>query len=158
MVASDIRLESFQSVGSAQTEFRHLLAKAFLETLLNRLRGKPLGLLPLATACKEAGGCVTGRRRLEEIPLARVIGSTERSSDYTPSFLPRNSSDEARWVRIKRVVNGTGGLPPISVFKLGDAYFVEDGHHRVSVLKQLGVRFTEAWVTEVHPVVEARAA
>jgi hypothetical protein len=40
-------------------------------------------------------------------------------------------------------------LPPISLFQIGDLYFVRDGHHRVSVAKSLGRDDIDAYVTEV---------
>jgi nucleotide-binding universal stress UspA family protein len=54
-----------------------------------------------------------------------------------------------RWARVKALAEGLQGLPPIEVYKVGEAYFVSDGHHRVSVAKQLGARSIEAYVTEV---------
>ena len=44
-------------------------------------------------------------------------------------------------------------LPPISVFRVGDEHFVDDGHHRVSVAHPLAWRAIDAEVTE-----RARAA
>ena len=41
------------------------------------------------------------------------------------------------------------GLPPIEVYNIGDAYFVKDGNHRVSVARQLGNETIQAYVTEV---------
>jgi nucleotide-binding universal stress UspA family protein len=40
-------------------------------------------------------------------------------------------------------------LPPIQVYQIGDAYFVLDGNHRVSVARQLGAPCIQAYVTEV---------
>jgi hypothetical protein len=40
-------------------------------------------------------------------------------------------------------------LPPVSLYKIGDAYFVQDGNHRVSVARQQGVDMLDAEVTEV---------
>ena len=40
-------------------------------------------------------------------------------------------------------------LPPISVYKLGDWYFVRDGNHRVSVARSKGVEFIDAEVVEL---------
>ncbi|MBA2637563.1 MAG: chromosome partitioning protein ParB, partial [Solirubrobacterales bacterium] len=40
-------------------------------------------------------------------------------------------------------------MPPIDVFRVGDAHFVRDGHHRVSVARIQGERTIDAWVTEV---------
>lgn len=152
MVSANTSYESFQSTGSAQGEFRGLVLRAFFQSVLNRVLGRPIQLRTFGEARKKVGPSVTGTKKLQEIDLNHVTGSVGRYSDYTLGFLPRRLSDEDRWVRVKRIVNGTGGLPPIEVFQLGGDYYVEDGHHRVSVLKQLGVRYVEAWVTEVHPV------
>jgi hypothetical protein len=42
-------------------------------------------------------------------------------------------------------------LPPVSLYKLGDAYFVEDGNHRISVARYHGLPDVEADVTELWP-------
>ncbi len=39
----------------------------------------------------------------------------------------------------------------MSLYKIGDAYFVLDGHHRVSVARYHGVPTVEAAVTEFRP-------
>jgi nucleotide-binding universal stress UspA family protein len=44
---------------------------------------------------------------------------------------------------------GDTGLPPIEVYQIGDAYFVLDGNHRVSVARELGASHIQAYVTEV---------
>jgi nucleotide-binding universal stress UspA family protein len=56
-----------------------------------------------------------------------------------------------RWASVKTamVANSGSGVPPISVYKLGDAYFVFDGNHRVSIAKQMGFEQIEAYVTEI---------
>ena len=46
-------------------------------------------------------------------------------------------------------MTGLSGVPPIEVYKVGDAYFVKDGNHRVSVARQLGMSHIEAYVTDV---------
>ena len=40
-------------------------------------------------------------------------------------------------------------LPPIDVYRIGDAHFVRDGHHRVSVARALGIKEIDAHVTEI---------
>ncbi|MCZ7670816.1 MAG: universal stress protein [Chloroflexi bacterium] len=44
---------------------------------------------------------------------------------------------------------GQAGVPPIEVYQVGEAYFVKDGNHRVSVARQLEMSTIEAYVTEV---------
>ena len=39
-------------------------------------------------------------------------------------------------------------VPPVVLYKVGDVYFVVDGHHRVSVARQQGQEFIEAEVRE----------
>jgi hypothetical protein len=40
-------------------------------------------------------------------------------------------------------------LPPIFVYRVGDEYFVVDGHNRVSVARQRGLTHIHAEVTDV---------
>jgi hypothetical protein len=77
------------------------------------------------------------------------VGSVGRVQDFTRSFLPTNPADEERWSRLTNYILEGGVVPPIEVYKLGDAYFVIDGNHRVSIARQLGHQFIEANVTEV---------
>lgn len=38
-------------------------------------------------------------------------------------------------------------LPPVALIQVGEVYFVEDGHHRISVAKLWGEHEIEAEVT-----------
>src|SRR5689334_22125118 len=71
-------------------------------------------------------------RGIQEIRLDQIVGSVGRYRDFTRSFLPRNPELRARWERVDAVVATRGG-PPIEVYQVGEAYFVLDGNHRVSV-------------------------
>jgi hypothetical protein len=87
---------------------------------------------------------------LHEIPLNEIVGSLGRHTDFNRQFLPRKDSQAGRWARV-RMAYDHSGLPPIEVYKLGEIYFVADGHHRVSVARQLGARYIEAYVIEIEP-------
>ena len=91
-------------------------------------------------------------RGVQTIPLASIVGTVGRCTDFTRSFLPRKGSDEQRWANLKAFIaqNSLDALPPIDVYQIGSAYFVQDGHHRVSIARQMGVEFISAHVTEVH--------
>jgi hypothetical protein len=41
------------------------------------------------------------------------------------------------------------GVPPVSLYQIGNAYFVLDGNHRVSIAKEMGMDSIEAYVTEI---------
>jgi nucleotide-binding universal stress UspA family protein len=51
---------------------------------------------------------------------------------------------------VQLAATGLTGLPPIEVYQIGEAYFVLDGNHRVSVARRLGASYIEAYVTEIH--------
>jgi hypothetical protein len=55
-----------------------------------------------------------------------------------------------RWKRIDRAFHRGEELPPVSLYKIGDSYFVADGNHRVSVARYHGVEWIDAEVTEFH--------
>lgn len=86
-------------------------------------------------------------RGLQHIPLDKVKGSVGRYEEFTSAFLPRQEFLQNRWTKVEELMLA-GKAPPIDVYKVGDAYFVVDGNHRVSVAKQLGRDTIEAYVTE----------
>ncbi len=83
----------------------------------------------------------------ESIELESIRGSVGRFTDFTSAFLPRGSHLRQRWQRVKEVVF-TKGMPPIEVYQVGDAYFVVDGNHRVSIARQEDMISIEAYVCE----------
>ena len=85
------------------------------------------------------------------VEAEKIVGSVGRQSDFDRSFLPVRASVEARWKRVDRAFRRIEDLPPVSLYKIGDAYFVLDGHHRLSVVRYHGVPTVEAVVTEFLP-------
>jgi hypothetical protein len=86
-------------------------------------------------------------RGLQEVPLNQIVGSVGRYNDFTRTFLPLIEEDSWRWRRVADLQAETG-LPPIELYRVGDAYFVKDGNHRVSVARQFGAKTIEAYVWE----------
>ena len=136
-------------LGSAINDFHEARRKARLESLLALLRGESVDLLPYDEVRKRLRAIESSRRELEDIPLERIVGSVNRYTDFTRSFLPRNPSDAERWAQVRMGVNRQLGLPPIEAYRVGDLYFISDGHHRVSVARELGAKTIEGYVTPV---------
>lgn len=86
-------------------------------------------------------------RGMQEVAVDRIVGSVGRYRDFTRTFLPRNPGLAERWQRVNAVA-ATRGVPPIEVYQVGEAYFVLDGNHRVSVARQNGASVIEAHVWE----------
>lgn len=109
-------------------------------------RGRPMSFDEVTKALG-----VRGERHLGllVIPLARIVGSVDKVRDFDRFFRPTSNRSRARWERIAQASRRGEEIPPIDVYKLGDLYFVRDGHHRVSVAKALGLDVIEANVTEM---------
>jgi hypothetical protein len=88
------------------------------------------------------------------VPIAQITGSVGRDADFDRNFRPLKSHLRNRWVRVFLLSQRTG-WPRIRAHKVGRQYFVEDGHHRVSVAHLLGMRSIQAevWEYQLNPVV-----
>jgi hypothetical protein len=87
-------------------------------------------------------------RGIRTVPVAQIVGSVGRCSEFDRDFMPTRASVEERWKRVDRVFHRGEELPPVSLYKVGGFYFVLDGHHRVSVASYHGVEWIDAEVTE----------
>ncbi|MGL5100684.1 MAG: hypothetical protein ACRC6B_11785, partial [Fusobacteriaceae bacterium] len=81
-------------------------------------------------------------------------GSVHKTTDFNSEFIPINPVTEARWCNIYAKFLEDGNLPPVSLYKIKDEYFVYDGNHRISVAKYLNFNKIEAEVTEFMPNTE----
>ncbi len=139
------------SFTSAKEDFRRARQKAALQEIMARLTGKSTALLSYEEVARQLRAAGQAARGLRDIPLDAIVGSVGRHVDFTRNFLPRQDSDEQRWADVKTAVADPrrGGLPPIEVYQIGEAYFVLDGNHRVSVARQMGATTIDAYVVEV---------
>lgn len=134
----------------AVQDFKRARREAALQQLLSRVNGRSNDLLAYDQVIEKLKVVDSVGRGLQEIPLEAIVGSVGRYQDFTRTFLPKKDSDEGRWVGVKTAVLDMRGWPPIDVYKIGEAYFVRDGNHRVSVARQLGNETISAYVTEIH--------
>jgi len=138
-----------ETLSSAIEDFRSARFQAQLSELVGRLTGRSTELLSYEDVRRKLKARERSSERLQDIPLDAIVGSVGRYKDFTRSFLPRQESSQDRWARVEVAMTGMEGVPPIEVYQVGDAYFVRDGHHRVSVARQLGAHHIQAYVTEV---------
>ncbi len=101
-----------------------------------------------------SGGVRVGRM---VVPTEKIVGSVGRHRDFDRAFLPAKAALEERWKRVDRAFHLGKELPPVVLHKVGGAYFVEDGNHRVSVARYQGVGWIDAEVVELRgPATAAR--
>ncbi|PIE82436.1 MAG: universal stress protein UspA [Chloroflexi bacterium] len=133
----------------AVRDFKRARREASMQQLMARITGESADLLAYNEVCARLKVSDSVDLGVQEIALDAIVGSVGRYKDFTRSFMPKNDQAETRWVGVKTAVNDMVGMPPIDVYKVGDAYFVNDGNHRVSVARQLGSKTIAAYVTEV---------
>jgi ParB-like nuclease family protein len=97
-----------------------------------------------------------GERQLgvQVIPIDAIVGSVDKVRDFDRRFRPTSDRSRQRWERLAEKSRLGEYLPPIDVYKLGNLYFVRDGHHRVSVARAQGADQMEAYVTEIDTVID----
>ena len=81
---------------------------------------------------------------MRTVVVEKIKGSVGRYRDFDESFLPLKVSMGDRWSHIDRAYHRGDELPAVSLYKIGDAYYVRDGNHRVSVARYHGVAAIDA--------------
>ncbi|MGC8879230.1 MAG: universal stress protein [Anaerolineae bacterium] len=133
----------------AMEDFHRARRRAVIERILATLSGRSADLLSYEDVLKRLKEQGRASRGLKDIPLDAIVGSVGRYNDFTRTFLPRHDEDIHRWTRVQMAMSSLTSVPPIEVYQIGDAYFVLDGNHRVSVARQMGATHIQAYVTEI---------
>jgi ParB-like nuclease family protein len=89
----------------------------------------------------------------ETIRVDDVIGTVGRGGDFDGCFRPREPNLATR-IREIRTRNPNAFNEPIDVIRVDRAYFVADGHKRVSIAKETGVEFIDARVSRAPSIYE----
>ena len=144
----------------SERDFSRARRKAFLRRIGAYLRRDPASNQLLSfDEVKGALGVVSQNYLgLREVPVAKIVGSVGRHRDFDRTFLPSKPDLSTRWRRIDEIMHRAEELPPVSLYKIGDAYFVQDGNHRVSVARQQGVEMIDAEVVELRSRVPVDSA
>jgi uncharacterized ParB-like nuclease family protein len=136
----------------AGEDFDSARARAFWRSVRNTLTGRAQGLVELETVLDAAGAEGRSFGGVQEIPIAKIVGSaasSAKANDFDSGFLPATRRLRDRWTRVYTAMVEGDELPPIDVYRVGDGYYVIDGHHRVSVARSLGRDTINARVIDV---------
>jgi hypothetical protein len=131
----------------AEVNFGRARRRALIRRLGSAVRRNASGLPAFEEVRRSLG--VLNRiplARTETVEVEKIVGSVGRRNDFDACFLPVRSNVSSRWERVDRAFQRGEELPPVSLYRMGDAYFVNDGNHRVSVARFHGVEFMEAEV------------
>jgi hypothetical protein len=121
---------------------------AFLNRVRSVLSGQPTNLLSYDEVKEKLhiGGPIY--RGVKTVRVDQIAGSLNRYHEFDRAFLPVQDVTAERWQRVSRAFYEEISLPPVVLYKVGQVYFVVDGHHRVSVARRQGQIDIEAEVRE----------
>jgi ParB-like nuclease domain len=145
----------------AQHDFLRARRRATVAKLVARLRGEPddVGvILPYEEVIEALGFKDMRQLGLRPVPLDAIVGTIDRARDFDRQFRPTSRRVRSRWEQIAAAMRRGESMPPVDLLKVGEIYFVRDGHHRVSVASALGYDDIDAYVTEVITRVDAGGA
>jgi hypothetical protein len=127
-------------------KFSSLRMRALRDLFLAKLIGKDSKLMKFHEQAQRAG---PSRKLLgvQDVRVDQIIGTFNRDFDFDDQFRPLGKHLLERWVKTFISLQ-RDEWAPILVHKLGEQYFVEDGHHRVSVARSVGMLFITANVWE----------
>lgn len=136
----------------AQHDFMRARRRAILARLATGLRLEPGDvevILPYEEVVQALGFVSERRLGLKVVPISAIVGTVDRARDFDRHFRPTSTRVRDRWEHIAAAMRRGEALPPVDLYKIGEVYFVRDGHHRVSVACALGHADIDAYVTEV---------
>ena len=133
----------------AAHQFDRARRKVLLRDILAFLRGYRNHLLDFGQLSDALASGDPVDLGIREVALDDIRGSVDRYQEFDLAFLPRHEGLRERWQRVEAARRY--GLPtrPVELYKLGDVYFVRDGHHRVSVARSHGDKTIQAHVLEI---------
>ncbi len=145
------RQETGFPTSDAQDDFQRARRRQVISQLSRRLGRDPDFdvILPFEEVVEALGRVEERYVGLETIEIHRILGTVDRARGFDRQFRPTTARVRMRWERIANAVRRGEPLPPISVYRIGEVYFVRDGHHRVSVARALGRDTIDAYVVEV---------
>ena len=133
-------------------DVREIVKLATARSRRGRVRRAPLSF---ADDARRAGALTRRLPRTVTVDVAQVVGSVGRSHelglDFRPSTRNERIDDSERYSRVRTAMRHDRPLPPVELYKLGCAYYVLDGHHRVAAALDLGQLAIDASVTEHVP-------
>lgn len=132
----------------ARHDFQRARFKAFVNRVWATLSGQPTTLLSYDEIKEKLhiGGPIY--RGVQTVLVEQIVGSLNRYHEFDRVFLPASDKLATRWQSVNRAFYQEISLPPVVLYKVGQVYFVVDGHHRVSVAREQGQIYIEAEVRE----------
>ncbi|NWF69393.1 MAG: ParB N-terminal domain-containing protein [Chloroflexi bacterium] len=153
LAAFDAVQTGYQQMGDGMLE-RHTAMQWFERALqqgrMKRLMGGLIGAKRQLNTLADMKERVLDQHYIgvQTVALKAIRGSENRTREFDREFNPLADFVEQRWVSVASAQLKGVKLPPVELIKVGDSYYVRDGHHRISVAQARGQYDIEAIVVE----------
>ena len=134
---------------SANELFSKAVSSGKRHMFWQKLIGKQHKLWALSEVKDNAGQITNQSKPIVNVPLDNIVGSEGRANDFDQQFRPLVNHIRDRWVGMAVAYRRGKTFPPVELIQFGDAYYVRDGHHRISVAKMFGQATIEAEIAYV---------
>ncbi len=133
-----------------EADFQRAHFKAFLDEIKALILRRPNELLSFDAVRRSLKSHGQNYKGVYPVAVAQIVGTaTLRYHDFNRAFLPTQTFTKTRWRRVDEAYYEDKELPPVQLYKIGETYYVRDGHHRVSVAREQGRDYIDAEVIEV---------
>lgn len=149
-IYEDDVMENEQSLrGEALGLYFQMSTSGKLHRTLNLLQHKSRKLLDIATS--KSPTCQQNRHYAgqQSVAIDQIKGTESREGDFDDAFYPLHDRLRSRWLGVAAARLAGRELPPVELTQVGGIYYVQDGHHRISVAKALGEDFVDAEVIDL---------
>ena len=127
---------------------------ATIRSLVESLRPRPARALPhlfdVHPVQPTAGRWIGLRAVLTECIRGSASIRASRGVDFRPLPGHEPADWRSRWARLKAAADRQVILPPVELLRVGDEYWVIDGHNRVALARARGQLWIDADVTELN--------
>ena len=132
---------------SATERFNRIRSRGMFLRLWSMLTGQNQSLLNLHDVEQQLD--IRERRYVgaKTVTIEQIRGSENRCGDFDAAFRPLQNHTRERWVNIAVAMDNGKPMPAVDLVEIGGTYFVRDGHHRISVAREIGQECIDAHVT-----------
>jgi hypothetical protein len=138
-----------QARDEARELYRHAYTQGRLKKIWTALRGASRDLRSLPEDAIQVSPYCSSGQKLQAVLLDQIQGTgrPSRRREFDIDFWPLQARPKPDWLKLATAWLRGASLQAVSLVQIGDIYFVQDGHSRISVARALGHKWIEAEVS-----------